>query len=1064
MSAGTYIAHHPWLTLLAGADDVRLRDAQDLVKVGHSGRLGDRLFDSAYTTCWGEGWQYLAVFEVATKEDAERLEAAALAGMADFRFDGRELVRLCRGFDLGRVKAFIAHTAEQLGIAGRMVEHPRYPRTCPPRDTAAGAPDVDSDAELEALVHETCDVPETSAVVTDLQRRFAALSLAQEAAASSTLELTAAPAAAERRLARPAPASEDEDEEAAGDALDLLEGAAEAPLVLEDRSYQTQAADACTYELERTGRATLVMACRCGKTRVAHLVMRRLLEKAGPAGAVLFLVPGLSLLRQTVQKLVAYGTPLADVVMVGSGLGVKGGAAGDAAMTTDSAAIRAALGAIRARGGTPCVVSTYQSSHAACEGADAPYTLTVYDECHRLCGNRRDRPMVYPLLVAPPALTGVRLFMTATPDHRAAGKGGVTMSDHSLFGGVAYRYHLRAGIDAGHVNPFEIQLVASSQDAFAALGELRKQPKEAAKDATGLRWLVNMVKNLFGSADPIARASAAPLEFLDDMSGGPAASQRYLAAQIALALTHLTRDPARSKLLVFCRTIAQAEELRQLVDQLRQRLAADGNFWARLQLRVASSRTPPDELARVRAEFSDPSAPAVLFNCRLFQEGVEFPPLNAVFFASPRNSSRDIIQSMCRALTRTPGKPVSVVYIPVPPDREPAAGAAAFEGSRFETLLPFAEAIFSEDDRFYEHLLDPAGRPYPIGWLGVHGSGEELLHAARRAIRYATRGARGRQDRLTQNHLIPWNVAYKELQRTVAVCRRYPKTNDGFTFALAKDIDCASAAGAAGGEGKVINFGAWYAWVQREYRRFVNGENSRLQPHQVHDLLELPDWRTRGIEGPYPFDECLQALEEMLEKTKGRMPPININNGGWVGLDATRLERLSGLLTTISQQDGRADRRGSVHRGFKVSLQKALALDRVFGRWGLVWRKDRWYPPAELQTVIDRGDAADAAAAMRWLETHGRPGYLVGTQTDGRGEYSGRTTAIKAAHEQFVALAKANPNHQFVQANWPGYPLKHKYMEHLDVWEAGLAPPRVKAGRGEAGAQLICRGRQDDEA
>jgi len=541
-----------------------------------------------------------------------------------------------------------------------------------------------------------------------------------------------------------------------------------------------------------------------------------------------------------------------------------------------------------------------------------------------------------------------------------------------------------------------------------------------------------------------------------------------LAAQIALAFEHLQTVPGRSKLLVFCNTIKGAETLCAQVAELFQLI---GGATSKVPLLVASSRTAPGTLRAMLTEFSEPDKPGILFNCKLFQEGVEFPPLNGVFFATPRHSSRDIIQSMCRALTQWTrtvyddqgkpqdvAKPKSVIYIPVAADQPVASncvgetfvpgqkGSAYHTLGRFETLLPFAEAIYSEDSRLYEHLLDPS-KPYPLGWIGAFGSAETLLQAARRAIRYGTKSSGGKQvDRLTKNDQIPWDVAYTELKRIVEICGRYPKGNDGFMFSEAREIRSDGSTG----EPKVLDFGSWYNWVRREYTRFVGGEASLLQPHHVRDLEALRDWKTRGVEGPYPPQECIDTLERMLGESGGVMPPVNVSNGGWIGLDATPAERLSGFLTTISQQDGKAranstTAHGSKTRGFSIAADKASQLDRIFGKWGLPWRKDRRYTAEDLQRAIAGGKAATQEEAARYLWAQGQQGHLVTTysNTGKPGEYCGRKTAIQEAYDRFKELAKTDPQGEYIQTHWPGYPEKHDHMELAEVWEKGLAPPRL---------------------
>jgi len=168
---------------------------------------------------------------------------------------------------------------------------------------------------------------------------------------------------------------------------------------------------------------------------------------------------------------------------------------------------------------------------------------------------------------------------------------------------------------------------------------------------------------------------------------------------------------------------------------------------------------------------------------------------------------------------------------------------------------------------------------------------------------------------------------------------------------------------------------------------------------------------------------------------------------------------------TISQQDGKATSKTGTklgtNRGFKIKLEKAKALDRVFGKWGLRWRKDRWYPKEELESVIAEGHADDDATAMRWLEINGKPGYLCTNGPFGSGGsdcYKGRQTIIQSAHEVFMSLVRSDSNHPYVQTNWPGFPTKHDHMEHQDVWDGGLAPPRIRAKKGAAGThELIDR-------
>ena len=1076
-TCGAYIAWHPWLAQIAVSMGKPL-----IVKIGHSSRLGGRLKDSAYTTCWGEGWRYLMTFEVESKEEAQAVEEGCLHSLKHYRIDGRELVHLPMT-DMSYLRKLIAHVSGALEISGTLLDLPVYEAEKIPERALSSTGDW-----LQPIGDGSDNGLQPIAAPSPYMAAIKKLPVAELPSVDGGDSGDSSPSPGS------APHTGGSEVHTTSSIVASFgsrkEGGSNSPL--EDRKYQQDAAAACLGELARLKKTTLIMACRCGKTRVAHMIMERFLTANG---IVLFLVPWLALVRQTVDKLCSYGISEDDVIMVGSGtkmtatteegasqteegvlesstLPVPNEAAHLRQMTTSPAEVWARIQQARQNNRPLLVVSTYFSAHVAFQGAAGPngppgpdgrptaplnpthFNLTIYDECHHVCGEvgsvkagskvQTIRQSAFSLAGVSEAQTGPRLFMTATPEYR---KGTINMSNKAIFGGVAYRYHLRQGIKAGYVNDFAIQLVASSKDAVNRLDLLTATtPSQEAHLAQALwKRFLSLMSSLFGGSVDPETTTKTPLEVASPQGG-----VLMMAAQVVLAYTHLVSVPNRKKLLVFCRTIDEAESLMKGVGYLlkngHEKALPKGEARSASVL-TASSRTPKDQLLKTLEEFYDPDKYGILFNCRLFQEGIEFPPLNGVFFATPRHSSRDIVQSMCRALTKVPNKPQSVIYIPVPPQGgDGASPESASPLGRFETLLPFAEAIYSEDPRFYEHLLDPS-KPYPLGWLGAYGSAQSLLQSARRAIRYGTKapGKSGRLvDRLMKNEVLPWEEAYRELARIVHVCRRYPKGNDGFSFSMAKEI------GADGkmGKTKVLNFGAWYEWVKKEYVKFTEGSSSALQPHQVRDLEALPEWKTRGIGGPYPPEECMAALEKILTDNGGKMPPVNINNGGWIGLDATPLERLSGFLTTVSQGDGKSRSSTSKNRGFNVSAEKAKLLDQVFGKWGLQWRKDRWYPQEELEEVVKSGHATTATEAANYLMAQGKPGFLYTHTTDSgkAGDYCGRRTVIQIAHEQFMNMAKTNVDDPYIQQHWPGYPEKHKHMEHKDVWEKGLAPPRHAKG------------------
>lgn len=1046
---GFYIASHPWL------------DAEQLIKVGQTSDLRRRIYDGSYTTGFTPGWRYHHCLLTATAEEAECIEYNVLAEFNAKRIPNRELVRETADAILDMALLI----AMMFGIT---VEHRRAPVwDCPAR------PGGSTPAAAGGLPAPTVALPApTVAVVPTV------LAPAVPAVLAVPVVPTAPPTPAPTVV--PAVLTDDLSD---FDEMLVEDAAVEAIETFELRDYQNEAVRRCWLELEASGRTLLQMACRCGKTPVAAGIIERHAAAAGnapaaagnvPAAVVVLLVPGLALLRQTAQKLYSYGLFRGGApLLVGSDprpvpvAGAQSAGMQSAAcqaptlllsMTTDPAAVsqwlaQRALDLAAGQRGPHVIISTYQSSSLVPLDAG----LVIFDEAHRCCGGSAPRPFNHHLVGA----SGRRLYMTATPAYDQVE---LTMRDRSLFGGVAYRYHLRRGIEAGYVNDFRLELVVGYGD-----------------EATAMPGLIR--------------------EAVQRLGAGTAAST-------AMA----------PKLLVFCRSIEHLRSLEQALTATAGELAA-----APLRVYSAHSRSG-DRPADVLRRFAQETEPAVLLNCRMFQEGVEIPTLTGIFFAAPRHSPRDIIQSLCRPLNAVPGKPQSVVFVPVvlPPmvtvAATPAVSAATAVGptvgpaelKRFATIVPFVDALLDEDPALYEHLLDPAGHKYNLG-LTVVGAGvgvgvgtvvdvstagaslagaglaSAYLTAARRVIRYGLSVAARPVERLLRVENVPWDKALAEIRRCVHTCGRYPKTTDAWHVGDA--VVCLYRFYRAAAE-------AWTDWRA--------GRPSRLEPHQLRDLAELPGWEPYGVEGPYPWGLCMQWLEGWLEGNGGAPPPIEINKGGYIGLDATMMERLSGALTCVNQQTF----------GVKLSKASAAADKKAESAVAAKMRRLGRDPIAAVPMSASERSAATAATAATTMEE------AIAAGTDAsfnapEGSYTALAeveapsspdpavdpaaettraplgtnrvpadhqrdldricqrfglrwrkvfrpdgtvdetapTFIQDAYERFKQMYKRQSpaDLEYIRTWFPGYPHKHAKQESLEVQAAGTAPARYKAAK-QAGA------------
>jgi hypothetical protein len=143
-------------------------------------------------------------------------------------------------------------------------------------------------------------------------------------------------------------------------------------------------------------------------------------------------------------------------------------------------------------------------------------------------------------------------------------------------------------------------------------------------------------------------------------------------------------------------------------------------------------------------------------------------------------------------------------------------------------------------------------------------------------------------------------------------------------------------------------------------------------------------------------------LERWLAEHDGEPPMLEIHMGGYVGFDASDLERLSGFLTTINQQDGKRCKNSK--KGCKISDKKAAELERVCSPYGLRWRKER---NLATDTPLENPRTFIQDASKRFQEYYAKHG------TEG----------------------------EFIQKYFYGYPKKHQKQEHLDVVGKGITPP-----------------------
>ncbi|WP_419918760.1 DEAD/DEAH box helicase family protein [Candidatus Poriferisocius sp.] len=291
------------------------------------------------------------------------------------------------------------------------------------------------------------------------------------------------------------------------------------------RRDQRDALDAIAKGYQSHSRGRLVMPCGTGKSLVAMWAAE---ENAGQAGTVLYLVPSIALMGQTMREWAGHRNIGHTYLGVCSDktTGHRAEDGGDTArdlaelsmpVSTDREQIAEALA--RPAGNKMRVVfSTYQSLPVLSEALPSDFTfdLVICDEAHRTSGVDQpstDEKSAFRLIHDEQQVPAqFRLFMTATQRiftaaarARAATKDSdvYSMDDEELYGPLLYEMSFSDAVDRELLSDYEVLIVAHSESQLTAGMNNRLA---AINSASGRRHIVTKedAVKLLGCWDALA--------------------------------------------------------------------------------------------------------------------------------------------------------------------------------------------------------------------------------------------------------------------------------------------------------------------------------------------------------------------------------------------------------------------------------------------------------------------------------------------------------------------------------------------------------------------------------
>lgn len=488
------------------------------------------------------------------------------------------------------------------------------------------------------------------------------------------------------------------------------------------REHQLRAMSAAHEYFATHDRGKLIMACGTGKTYTALKIAEEMLPEKG---LVLFLVPSISLLGQTLNAWCADATkPIKGICICSDSKASRKikkdfddtqDSAVDLAVpaTTNPKSIAKQLKAYRSHDGLTVVFSTYQSIEAIKAAQDetlketggsyGKFDLIVCDEAHRTTGVKlsdRDESSFTKIHDADYIKGNKRLYMTATPrlygssaKIKASEKDAIlcSMDDEKLYGDEFFRVNFSYAVEHGLLTDYKVLVLTVNED------DLPGEVLNDIKDPNNTELNFDDTSKLIGVINGLSKIIRGDNRVTWD--NDPGVMHRAIAFCSSIGNssspgTSINTSEVLPKICEKYRDSIDPEEREHVVEVAARHI--DGSM---------NSQARNEQLAWLAEDNIGDNECRVLTNVRCLSEGIDVPALDAVLFLSSRNSQVDVVQSVGRVMRNfrkgQPGeKKYGYIIIPivVPSDVKPED--ALDNNVYFSTVWNILNALRSHDDHF----------------------------------------------------------------------------------------------------------------------------------------------------------------------------------------------------------------------------------------------------------------------------------------------------------------------------------------------------------------------------
>ncbi|MDE0091497.1 MAG: DEAD/DEAH box helicase family protein [Thaumarchaeota archaeon] len=491
--------------------------------------------------------------------------------------------------------------------------------------------------------------------------------------------------------------------------------------------HQKEAVAKTISKFKDADRGQLIMACGTGKTLTSLHIAEKM---AGVGGLVLYLVPSISLIPQTMREWADNRSVPHRYIAVCSDHTAGNDEQGSITEipitpSTDVKTLQREYESLE-RKSMNVVFSTYNSVEVASEALlkhdkDGAFDLVLFDEAHKTTGLERVNESYYLLAHhnPSPGKPGVpakkRLYMTATPRvyKRTASVNGsnrkkkngtqqeplqvYSMDKPHVYGDEFYKLEFSDAVSRKLLSKYKIIMrEVNKGDLYGRFIESgRDDDRDAANDYGDID--MDYLAKLGG----VCKAVTYP----DGDGSPPRPLQRVmvfhnLIKKSKIFAAHGLNMDKDGKPLKLDKTTKKALSF----DNVSKRLMStdpdlDGIITKTRHVDGATnSRNRGMRIDWLRDSDTDPKEIRVLSNARCLQEGVDVPALDAVAFMDPKKSPIDIIQSIGRVMRKQSGKDCGYVIIPIPVLEGDNPKHALDRNKKYEQINEILQAILAHDD------------------------------------------------------------------------------------------------------------------------------------------------------------------------------------------------------------------------------------------------------------------------------------------------------------------------------------------------------------------------------